>query len=242
MSTSPSPAEEIRAAADVHRELGPDYNDARTARPQVDDLSSPLLVAVHDAYLKVGQAMMERSLTRANIVLTSATASATAYTALLGLVYATAHGRRLPPIALLPVLYLGLAITLTAFYVGYMTPRSRRFHALPTELTQAVAEQRLATFLTWVNNSAMSRSWALRTALVSLGLGLVLLPVGFIAFHGAIVILVKTVPIALLLMVAGIETWRWRRSRVIQPYLPYPTELGAEMPQPAAEMPDAWLA
>jgi hypothetical protein len=48
------------------------------AGPQVDDLNSPLVVAVHEGYLKIGRSMMERSLTRANIVLTGATATTTA--------------------------------------------------------------------------------------------------------------------------------------------------------------------
>jgi hypothetical protein len=189
------------------------------AGPQVDDLNSPLVVAVHEAYLKIGRTMVERSLTRANIVLTSATAATTAYTALLGLVYASAHGRRLPPIALLPVVYLGIAIALTAFYVGYLAPHRRRFHALPVGNTQAVAEERLATFLTWVSDSVLSRAWALRTALVSLGLGLVLLPVGFISFNHVLITLVETVPSVLLLVFVGIEIWRWCGSQVTEPQL-----------------------
>jgi hypothetical protein len=208
-------------------------------------IGDQLLVAVHNAYLQVGRTVIERSITRTNIVLTSATAAVTAYTALLGLIYSTAHGRPLPAIALWPVLYMGLAIALTAFYAGYLAPRTRTFHALPVGANQHVAEARLATFLVWVVGATMYRAWAMRIALVSLSLGLMLLPVGFISIHGALVILVETVPVGVLSLYIGIEIWRGHKAKQIfeetsMPTTPEPSErdwkpmLDPSMPVPRA--------
>jgi hypothetical protein len=207
-----------------------------------------LVVAVHDAYLQVGRTVIERSLTRANIVLTGATAAVTAYTALLGLVYSASHGRSSPATALLPVPYLGLAIALTAFYSGYLAPRGRRFHPLPVGSSRDVAEERLARFLSWVVGTTMARAWALRVATVSLGLGLALLPVGFIALHGVLAVLVKTVPGALLLGFGGFEAWRWLGNgarSVIEEDVAEDEDQGPILPRmpaaPGPQMPDPWL-
>jgi hypothetical protein len=74
--------------------------------------------------------------------------------------------------------------------------------------------------------------------LVSLGLGLVLLPVGFIAFNHVLLTLVETVPSVLLLVFVGIEIWRWRQSRVTEPQLRVTEDkTAAPVPWPANVMP-----
>lgn len=153
-----------------------------------------LLIDLHKAYLQVGQAAIERALTRANIVLTSATATVTAYTVLLGLVYSNSRDRPLPAIALWPVAYLAVAISFTAFYAGYLRPREEHMTLLRPGASLAAAEDRLVTFERWVFGGATARAWVLRSAIVSLSIGLMLLPAGFVEIHGTAAILISVLP------------------------------------------------
>jgi len=82
-------------------------------------------------------------------------------------------------------------------------------------------------------------------ALVSLSLGLVLLPVGFISFHGALAVLVQVAPASVLFLCIGIEILRRHepepaakpKPAIPIPIMPEPAM--PVMPTPAMPMPAA---
>jgi hypothetical protein len=137
--------------------------------------------AVHAAYLEVAKGSLERSLSRANFVTAAAGAIATAYTGLLGLVYSGSGARALPGHGVWPAVFLGLAFVLSAFYVAYQRPGWRAGSFLPRGTGTQLEEERLALFVEWVGRRTNRNAWAIRTAVVSLGIGVALTPLVFLS-------------------------------------------------------------
>ena len=149
-----------------------------SAQQQTDEL----LAAIHAAYIEVTQKGVERSLQRATYLTTAAGTIVTLYTGLLALVYSVGIDppRPLPARGLVPALFVASAFAFSAAYVAFLRRHTWRGRPLPAGLGGDLDEQRLVTFIAWVSASVQQRSWAIRTAVVSLGVGVALLPLPFL--------------------------------------------------------------
>jgi hypothetical protein len=172
----------------------------RASREDTDRATEVASVkSIQDAYVAVTQSSLDRSLTRVNVVTTSISAIITVYTGLLALVYAAkpGDGKVLTPVAVIPALFLGLALFLVTIYAALFRSSQKEAALLPAGIGGRIAEIRLVTFMRWCFAGVLARSWALHAGLVSLGLGVVTLPVPFIAMKGWQQIAILVVGLAL---------------------------------------------
>jgi hypothetical protein len=159
--------------------------DRKLDAAREDSVSSAegrLREAVHSAYLEVAKGALDRSLQRANFLVAAAGAIATTYTGLLALVYSVSATKPnpLPVWGLFPAFFLGLSLVLGAFYAAFIRARTVQGHFIPTGTGAQIQERRLLFFIEWVMTSVNQRGWALRTSIISLGVGLVLIPLPFL--------------------------------------------------------------
>ena len=140
-----------------------------------------LFEAIHAGYIAVAQSSLDRSVQRATYVTTAAASIVTLYTGLLALRFsATGTGSTLPARSLIPALFLGTAVVFSTFYMAFLRKRTMVTKLLPSGLGGNIAETRLLNYLDWVSAGVIARAWSLRLAVISLGLGLILLPIGFV--------------------------------------------------------------
>ena len=143
-----------------------------------------LVKSLHDAYVAVIKSSVDRSLTRTNIATASIGAVTTIYTGLLALVYAAkpGGGKPLTVAAIIPALFLGLALFLVTIYAAMIrASSSERGALLPSGVGDPLVEYRLNTFMEWCFASVTARTWALHSGIVSLGWGIACLPVPFVS-------------------------------------------------------------
>jgi hypothetical protein len=138
-----------------------------------------LLASIQSAYIEVAKTSLDRAITRASNMTGLITAVSTAYTALLALVYGGEKEMPLPGRALIPMCFLGFALVLAAFYVAFLRRKMKQRNLLPTGIDGTLADERLKTFLDWVFAGVLERAWALRTSIITFGLGVALLPLPF---------------------------------------------------------------
>ena len=159
-----------------------DLTDRETLEQQNEQ---ELRLAIQQAYLDVAKGSLDRALKRAEYIMTAASTIATAYTALLGLIYFTGKpaatgiltGNPLTLKAIVPVILLGLAICLSAFYVVPIFRENDGKYYLADTTEPNLQEKRMVTFLAWVSSGVKNRSWALTVATMFLGLGVITLPI-----------------------------------------------------------------
>ena len=175
--------------------------------------------AVQAAYLEVGKGIIDRSLKRAEFVTAAAGSIGTIYSGLLALVYSSSADvpNPLPARGIVPALFLAAAFVFSAVYVSFLRRARRKGNLLPGGVGGAIEETRLISFITWATESAMQRAWALRTAVVSLGAGVALLPLAFVRLQWwqtvAITLFAISVVGFWLLGEAGCYTWVRPRVR-----------------------------
>lgn len=138
--------------------------------------------AVHGAYLEVAKGSLDRSLQRANFVTAVAGAAGTSYAALLALVYSVSADtpNPMPARGILPTIFFGISLLLCAYYIAYIRAATRRGHYIPAGTGPHIRERRMLFFVEWIMGSVTRLAWALRTSLVSLGVGLALIPLPFL--------------------------------------------------------------
>jgi hypothetical protein len=110
----------------------------------------------------------------ADLLLKAAGAIVTLYTGLLALVYA-ANGTALPLRALVPAVFLGLAVAGSMAYVAFLTdPDTTIFESRGGARENAWSQTR--SFVRWMDGFVSTRAGALRAAVAALAVGIVLLP------------------------------------------------------------------
>ncbi|MEY9850633.1 hypothetical protein ABH923_000311 [Leifsonia sp. EB41] len=124
---------------------------------------------------------LDRSRTGATTVQAASAAIATLYTGALGFVFSTTSSS-FPLRGLLTPLFLGLAVVLSTFYLAFLTPATKYFTSPPGG--QATVSKnvwaRVNDVGDRVDKVAGRRAWAIRSAVVALGVGLVCMPLPFI--------------------------------------------------------------
>lgn len=189
-------------------------NSRRDAAMAADDA---LRKDIQAAYIAVMQGSLDRSVKRAEFLNTAAAAIATAYSAILGLVY-SAKEHRLSPWALPPVIFLALAFVFGLIYVSFISRKTEDRILIPSGIGGELAENRLEDFLEWVSHGVLRRAWALRAAVISVAVGVALLPLPFVDLDNSY----KTAAVSLgaisLLVAAAIipfALWGYRKLRSI---------------------------
>lgn len=148
--------------------------DARTA-----DLDQNL--EFQKAMLEVAKGGVDRSRANAETVQKAAGAIGTIYTGILGVAFSVSS-RPLPTRGVLPALFLGVAVAASTAYLAYVSSgEDTEQVGLDTEASGVEGQMsRLVFLLTWIRASVRKRAWMLRSSVVALALGVVLLPVSFI--------------------------------------------------------------
>jgi len=158
------------------------------SREDADRASQTALVeSLHAAYIAVAQTSIDRSLTRVNVLTASISAVTTIYTALLALVYAAKSdsGKPLNAAALMPAIFLGLALFLVAVYAtAFKNSQRLQGPRLITGVGGELVEIRLNTFMDFCFAVVGQRVWALHAGIVSFGWAVLTLPVPFVKLNG----------------------------------------------------------
>jgi len=139
--------------------------------------------AIHDAYISVAVATLDRMLKRADTVVRIAGAVGTLYTAVLGLAYTYDKDAAFSTWIMLPAVMFAVSLILSATYIGYVGASTTSFQPLATGLSSELQHRRLSDLMNWVNTIALKRAWALRTSIAALAVGLGSAPVAYLK-HG----------------------------------------------------------
>ena len=204
-----------------------------------------LLEAVHGAYLAVAQSSLDRAIQRATYVATAAGAIGTLYTAVLAARYTTSH--EAPARSILPALFIGAAVAFSVWYMAFLRGHTRNQQLLLSGAGGSVAETRLLDFMEWSFSGVLARAWSLRVSVISLALGLALLPIGLVQLSSGSTNLIGFAALAVLLLwlIGEIIVARWppdltsRRSKPSRlaptaPKLPAPPTGGFDRTGPRA--------
>jgi len=173
---------------------------------------SPFHQAVFQAYLDVAKGQIDRSVTRTQFLTTAASAIGTVYTAIIGLSFGLGQpNHTLPATGIAPAIFLGLSIALAAYYLAYITSQTHLLNQTATTSMQPTASilpiQRLFEernhLIEWVANTVVSRIHWLHAAVISLAIGIVFLPIPYVALPGWLIwlgvivgILIVSLPLA----------------------------------------------
>jgi hypothetical protein len=137
----------------------------------------------YKAIFEVGKGSLDRARSGATAVVTAAAAIVTLYTGLLGATFAADKDLPLPARGAVPAILLGAAIVFSTFYLAYIGRAGSRWVAAPrpTSSLRSAELRRAVTFLSWMRESAVRRSYWLRASVLALGIGVMLLPAPFLA-------------------------------------------------------------
>jgi hypothetical protein len=177
-----------------------------------------LLKSIHDAYIDVTKGTLDRSVTRAQFLTAAIGAVSTAYTTLLGVNFAVASSKPAPGRALIPVVFLGVALALAALYVAFLRRTSSDRQLLPTSTAVTVAEDRLVTFMEWTFAGVLARSWALRTSIVAFAAGIAVMPLPFVTISDKTehwVVAVAAASVVGWLICEGVGAFRHRNTAYV---------------------------
>lgn len=147
------------------------------------DVEAELFKNFHTTLRDIGKTTVTRTDSLAQLVQTASAAIVTLYTGVLGFVF-VAGGTALPLRALIPAIFLGLAVVLAAAYAAFLTPIPDTPYR-PTSLPRQNALAQTRAVLRFVRVRNHTRARAIRAAVVALGLGVLFLPAPFIALGSA---------------------------------------------------------
>lgn len=150
----------------------------QAARASYDALNQ----AVFNAYLEVAKGHIDRTTARAEFIEKAAGTIATLYTGILAFTYNadTSKGKVFPAIGISPTIFLGLSIFFAMFYLAYIRHPQRLQVSSPSGLLPQHLINERNDFITWVTDSILQRAPWLQTAVISLGFGVIFLPIVYL--------------------------------------------------------------
>jgi hypothetical protein len=159
--------------------------DAAIARAQANrDADLAQNAEFQKSLLEVAKGGLERARANAETVQKAAGAIGTIYTGTLGVAFSVTS-RPLPTRAILPALFLGTAVAASTAYLAYLSPRGDPATLTLRGTSTGLAGQleRVAFIAGWVRRSVLRRVWLLRSSVVALAIGVVLLPIPFVGLQ-----------------------------------------------------------
>lgn len=176
--TPSAPAED---PAEISRE---EREEVRTKSLKLIDAKITSLQSMHEHLYDVAAASPERAVHAADTVQKASAAIAALYTGVLALIFSVS-GTRLPLRGITAPLFLGLAVVLSTAYLAYIKPEIESRRAYPALARggafEPLAYARLSTFIEIMTSMVERRSWMLRGAVVSLGVGLAAIALPFLS-------------------------------------------------------------
>lgn len=155
-----------------------------------------MALAVHNAYVEISKGTIDRTRARAEFVEKAAGGLGTAYTAILALTSFGAN-KSLPPQGIIPTVFFGAAVVLAAVYLAFI---SKDEHKTSSGGQEGGAHDwetkqlnRLNELTRWTSSIVRHRVSYLHAAVISLGLGVLFLPVAFLNWMGLIIGLIALV-------------------------------------------------
>lgn len=140
--------------------------------------------ALHLARIELIKSAIERAQSRAQYIQTASAAISTAYVAILAVSFradGNSQGSHLVSAqAIVPTIFLGLSIGLSAIYLSYIGLGAPVPGPEPGASPEENQERRLETFTKWSAAMVMTRVYFLRAAVVSLAVGVILMPFAFV--------------------------------------------------------------
>lgn len=140
--------------------------------------------AVDNAYLDVTKGAIDRAQARAQFIQTAAASIATVYAGILALsfkVEGTSPGTQALPVqGILPTVFLGLAIVLVTVYLGWIGRQRAEAGPQPGASLLQDQERRVDAFIEWASALIVPRLYFLHASIVSLAIGVSLLPLAYI--------------------------------------------------------------
>jgi hypothetical protein len=128
----------------------------------------------------LSKSSVERSRTAAATVQSASAALVAVYTGVLALAFSVTDNP-LPLRGLLAPIFLGAAVVFSTAYVAYIVPRLRAFPVpSPEGSPDKVSLDRLQVYADMASDIVSRRSWTMRAAVVSLGVGLAYMALPFI--------------------------------------------------------------
>ena len=134
---------------------------------------------VHDARVEIAKTSIARARSGADFVRNVSAALVALYTGIAGLTFA-ATDKPLPPRGMVPGVFLGAAVVLAAASVAWLGRVAASPAPVPHSSLHRYEEARLNAFTRWSADTALGRSYLLHTAVLSLGAGVVALPLPFL--------------------------------------------------------------
>jgi hypothetical protein len=137
---------------------------------------------LYDAILATAGGAIDRARTGAQWIETAAAAIVGIYTGLLGFVFVTGDNP-LPVRGLAPAVFLAASVALAAFYIAFLT-RGRDLAMANVDIVPDSGRRLLAqaaSYVEWISASVINRQAFLRGAVVSLAIGVLLLPLPFVS-------------------------------------------------------------
>jgi hypothetical protein len=177
---------------------------SRRSAEQVAELEAEaaLNLAVHNARLDVAKAAIDRGRSGAEFVRNAAAGIVTLYTGILGVAFATGDDATpLPARGLAPAILLGLALVFASAYAALLSRTPDSPAPAPHSQLSIFQERRLGAFMGWVSAIAFARAFYLHASVISLGGGVLLLPVAFVAIADWLVLAITVVALAVTLLV-----------------------------------------
>lgn len=162
--------------------------------------------AIQDAYIEVAKGELARRMDRADFVQKAAAAISTAYVGIIALTFGLGEGNTpLPAQGIAPTFFLGLAILFSTVYISYITrpddERRGEMPPTPTGLLPLHQRQRLNEFIFWTREPGLRRLYFLQAAVISLGIGIIYLPVAYLPPASWLIWLLIGIGLALTLLV-----------------------------------------
>lgn len=139
------------------------------------DLESALLKEVHRAYLETAAGTPQRMIARAERAAALSAGLSTSYLALAALkppVFVSGHAWT----ALLPALWFGVSIVFYGIFITASGDKEYEARPLTMATTETNRTNRLRSFVSWVNRTALRRRWALQIGTASMASGVVAMP------------------------------------------------------------------
>jgi hypothetical protein len=167
-----------------------------------------------EARIDVAKKGIERANAGAEFVRNAAAAIGTIYMGVVGATYGAAEkSLHAPARAIIPAIFLGLALVFAAVYVAYLSRASPTPAPEADSRLRVYQERRITAFTDWVAAYTLNRAYWLHTAVFSLAFGVAALAAPFVSWSGWTVYAAPIVCLAVALLAPLLtrQASSWRR-------------------------------
>jgi hypothetical protein len=157
--------------------------------------------AIHTGYIEVAKGSIDRSIQRADFLEKVSAAIASVYTGVLALSFAVDKGTPLAVTGIIPAIFFGFSFFLSAVYISFVTQTPDvKMEKSDGTLTGSVESQR-KSFILWNKATVMRRISFMQASIVSLGVGILLLPIPYLHFSDKTLWLLMGIGLGLIVLI-----------------------------------------